>query len=103
VRALGLDNAVVVRGRAEELAGRISADVVTARAVAPLERLALLALGLARPGGIVLAIKGSRADQEVAAARPVLRRLGIRDIAVVRAGSGKVDPAATVVRLAVGR
>jgi 16S rRNA (guanine527-N7)-methyltransferase len=103
VRALGLDNAVVVRGRAEELAGRISADVVTARAVAPLDRLAVLALGLARPGGIVLAIKGSRADQEVASARPVLRRLGIRDIAVVRAGSGKVDPAATVVRLAVGR
>jgi 16S rRNA (guanine527-N7)-methyltransferase len=103
VRALGLGNAVVVRGRAEELAGRISADVVTARAVAPLDRLAVLALGLARPGGIVLAIKGSRADQEVASARPVLRRLGIRDITVVCAGSGKVDPAVTVVRLAAGR
>jgi 16S rRNA (guanine527-N7)-methyltransferase len=102
VRALGLDNAVVVRGRAEELAGRISADVVTARAVAPLDRLAALALGLARPGGIVLAMKGRRADQEVASARPVLRRLGIRDVAVMRAGSGKVDPAVTVVRLAVG-
>jgi 16S rRNA (guanine527-N7)-methyltransferase len=103
VRALELQNAQVVRGRAEELAGRISGDVVTARAVAPLGRLAALAVGLVRPGGMVLAIKGDTAQQEVASARPVLRRLGIRDVSVVRAGSGKVDPAATVVRLMAGR
>ena len=103
VRALGLGNAEVVRGRAEECAGRISADVVTARAVAPLGRLAALALGLVRPGGIVLAIKGRTAQQEVDSARVALRRLGIADITVLRAGSGKVDPAATVVRLTAGR
>ncbi|HYA53504.1 MAG TPA: 16S rRNA (guanine(527)-N(7))-methyltransferase RsmG, partial [Streptosporangiaceae bacterium] len=102
VDALGLENAQVCRGRAEDLSGRLSAGVVTARAVAPLDRLAALALGLVRPGGIVLAIKGANARQEVAAARPALSRLGVRGVDVVRAGSGKVDPAATVVRLTAG-
>jgi len=102
VRALGLANAQVCRGRAEDLAGRLSADVVTARAVAPLDRLAGLALGLVRPGGIVLAIKGAGAQREVAAARRVLRGLGVRSVDVVRVGDGKVDPAATVVRLTAG-
>ena len=77
-------------------------DVVTARAVAPLDRLAALALGLARPGGTVLAIKGANASQEVAAARPALDRLGVRGVDVVCAGDGKVDPATTVVRLTAG-
>jgi 16S rRNA (guanine527-N7)-methyltransferase len=99
VSVLGLDNARVVRGRAEEFAGRLSVDVVTARAVAPLDRLADMAVPLMRPGGILLAIKGARAGEEVAAAQGALRRLGVRDVDVVRAGSGKVDPAATVVRL----
>jgi 16S rRNA (guanine527-N7)-methyltransferase len=103
VQALGLENTQVCRGRAEEFAGRMSADVVTARAVAPLDRLAALALGLVRPGGIVLAIKGAGAEQEVAAARRGLARLGVRDVDVVRAGSGRVNPAATVVRLTAGR
>ncbi len=102
VRALGLENARVCRGRAEDLAGQLSADVVTARAVAPLDRLAVLALGLVRPGGIVLAMKGANARREVAAARHVLGRLGVRSVDVVRAGGGKVDPAATVVRLTAG-
>ena len=88
VRDLGLPNVAVHRGRAEDVAGQFAADVVTARAVAPLDRLAGLALGLARPGGLVLAIKGAGAAQEVARATPVLRRLGARDVAVVTAGDG---------------
>ncbi len=102
VRDLNLGNAVVRRGRAEELAGQLAADVVVARAVAPMERLAGLALGLVRPGGLVLAMKGVGAEQELARARGVLRRLGVRDAAVVRAGSGRVSPPATVVRLTAG-
>ena len=69
VRALGLGNAAVHRGRAEDVAGQLAADVVTARAVAPMERLAALALGLVHPGGLVLAIKGAAAAQELAAGR----------------------------------
>ena len=102
VRVLGLRNAQVRCGRAEDLAGKVGADVVTARAVAPMERLAGLALGLARPGGLVLAIKGDGAEDEVARAGPVLRRLGARDVTVLRAGGGKVDRAATVVRMIAG-
>jgi 16S rRNA (guanine527-N7)-methyltransferase len=102
VRVLGLPNALVRCGRAEDLAGQVAADVVTARAVAPMERLAGLALGLARPGGLVLAIKGAGAEDEVAQARPELRRLGARDVTVLRVGGGKVNRAATVVRLIAG-
>jgi len=103
VGELGLGNVRVCQATAEELAGKVAADVVTARAVAPLDRLAGLAAGLVRPGGLILAIKGATVDEEVARARPVLRRLGIRDVAVLRAGEGKVDRAATVVRLVAGR
>ena len=103
VQELGLRNAQVYRATAEEVAGKLTADVVTARAVAPLDRLAGLAAGLVRPGGLILAVKGAAAEEEVAEARPVLRRLGMRDVAVVRAGDGKVDRAATVVRMVAGR
>ena len=103
VAVLGLANATVLRGRAEDWAGKLPADVVTARAVAPLARLVPLALGLVRPGGIVLAIKGAGAEREVAAARRSLRRAGVTEVAIVHPGHGKVDPAATVVRLTAGR
>lgn len=96
---LGLVNAAVVRGRAEDFAGKLSADVVTARAVAPLAQLAGIGLGLLRPGGMMLAIKGARAAQEVADAGDVLRSLGVREADVLCVGEGRVDPAATVVRL----
>ena len=96
VTDLGLANATVLRARAEDAA--VKADVATARAVAPLPRLAELAVGVVRPGGLVLAIKGRTAAQELAEARPALRRIGARSAEVVRAGHGKVVPATTVVR-----
>jgi 16S rRNA (guanine527-N7)-methyltransferase len=96
VSELGLGNASVLRGRAEDVTVR--ADVVTARAVAPLPRLAGLAMGVVRPGGMVLAVKGRAAADELRAAQPVLRRIGARDAEVVSAGRGKVVPATTVVR-----
>lgn len=99
VPALGLDNVVVHRARAEELHGRESFDVVTARAVAPLDRLARWSLPLARAGGVVLAMKGSSADQEVATARRALRRLGGRQVDIVSVGAGMVEPPVTVVRV----
>jgi 16S rRNA (guanine527-N7)-methyltransferase len=100
VAELGLANASVLRGRAEDatVAGLLRADVATARAVAPLPRLAELAVGLVRPGGMVLAIKGITAWEELSNAEPVLRRIGAHGAEVVRAGQGKVVPAATVVR-----
>ena len=99
---LALANVTVLRGRAEELSGRIGADVVTARAVAPLERLAGLALGLIRPGGVILAVKGSGAAAEIEAAGPILERLGLTEIELVRCGDGYLDPPVTVIRLRAG-
>lgn len=95
---LGLGNVTVVRSRAEDLAGNLAVDVVTARAVAPLDRLVPLAAGLVRAGGTVLAIKGRSAEEELTRARPALRRIGARRAEVLRVGQGRVSPATTVVR-----
>ena len=102
VSALGLQNATVVRARAEDegkaAAGR-KADVATARAVAPLDRLVGWAAPLLHPGGELLAIKGQSAEAELAAAKPVLARLGVRSAEVLQAGHGRVVSATTVVRV----
>jgi len=77
---LGLENVEVVHARAEEtakrpeLAGRF--DWVTARAVAPLDKLLPWLAPFAAPGGLLLSLKGIAADEELAAARPVAKRLG---------------------------
>jgi 16S rRNA (guanine527-N7)-methyltransferase len=57
-------------------------DVVTARAVAPLERLAAWCLPLVRPGGVLLALKGRTAEEEVASSQVTLHKLGATDIVV---------------------
>ena len=103
VAELELANARVVRARAEQMVGELAVDVVAARAVAPLDRLAALAVGLLKPGGILLAVKGAKASAEVGDAKEALGRLGMRDAEVLVAGSGRVDPAATVVRLTARR
>jgi 16S rRNA (guanine527-N7)-methyltransferase len=102
VASLGLENVTVHRGRAEDVAGQLMADVATARAVAPLDRLAAPALALVRPGGTVLALKGERAADEAKAAAPLLRKLGVREVTVLQAGAGKISPATTVIRLVAG-
>lgn len=63
-------------GRAEELqrAHGGQFDVVSARAVAPLERLLGWALPFLRPGGELWAIKGERWKEELQEALPELRR-----------------------------
>jgi 16S rRNA (guanine527-N7)-methyltransferase len=99
VEDLGL-SVRVERGRAEEpgVRGRWEgADVVTARAVAPLARLAEWALPLLRPAGSLLALKGESAATEVARDAPAVRKLGGGDPRVVRCGVGVVDPPSTVV------
>jgi 16S rRNA (guanine527-N7)-methyltransferase len=103
VAELGLSNATVMRARAEDKeAAHIKADIATARAVAPLGRLVGWAALLLRPGGQLLAIKGQSAEEELAAARPVLSRLGVRSAEVLQAGRGRVISASTVVRVVMG-
>lgn len=76
VRELDLGNASVVVARAEDLHGGSPHDVVTARAVAALEKLGRWTLPLVAPGGTLLALKGDRASEELAVALPGLRKLG---------------------------
>jgi 16S rRNA (guanine527-N7)-methyltransferase len=86
------------RGRAEQIPS-LGADVVTSRAVAALDKLAPWCLPHARIGGQLLAMKGQRAAEELAAAGPVLRRWGAEaDAAVVTAGAGWLEPPVLLVR-----
>ncbi|OLT11966.1 16S rRNA (guanine(527)-N(7))-methyltransferase [Pseudonocardia sp. CNS-139] len=90
----------VERGRAEENDVRRrweGADVVTARAVAPLERLARWCLPLLRPGGLMLAVKGVSAAEEVERDTAAVRRAGGSLPRVERCGAGIIDPPSTVV------
>src|SRR6201996_660428 len=102
VARLDLPRVTVRRGRAEDLAGQIGADVATSRAVAPLERLIPLSVGVIRAGGTILAIKGRDAAAELEQAGPGLRSLALRSAVVVQAGRGIVEPPATVVRILTG-
>ena len=99
ISALGL--AVdVLRGRAEDPVVREAAggaDAVLSRAVADLEKLTRWSLPLARPGGRMLALKGERADAEVAERRGAMARLGARHIEVMRCGARYLSPPARVV------
>lgn len=73
---------VVQRGRVEELPPR-TVPALVARAVAPLERLATLAVPALVPGGMLVALKGRSAEEEVEQAQPVLRRLAVASCRVV--------------------
>ncbi|MFF4156891.1 16S rRNA (guanine(527)-N(7))-methyltransferase RsmG [Streptomyces sp. NPDC001678] len=103
VELLGLDHVTVVRGRAEEMLGKIDpVHVVTARAVAPLDRLAGWGVPLLRPYGEMLALKGDTAEEELKAARAALGKLGVVRTSVLQVGEGVVDPLSTLVRVEVG-
>jgi 16S rRNA (guanine527-N7)-methyltransferase len=87
------------RGRAEEPSVRQRCggqDVVAVRAVAPLGRLAVLAMPLLRPSGVLLAIKGESAEVELARDRAAVRAAG-GSPRLARCGVGRVDPPTRVV------
>ncbi|BBZ02077.1 ribosomal RNA small subunit methyltransferase G [Mycolicibacterium chitae] len=100
VDELRLENVTVVRGRAEEksvVAEHGRADIVTSRAVAALDKLSKWSLPLLRVGGTMLALKGERAESEVAEHRRVMTSLGADDVRVMKCGVSYLDPPATVV------
>lgn len=99
VAELGLDHVTVVRGRAEDLHGRHSFDVVTSRAVAPLERLLGWSMPLVSPTGAMVAMKGQSVHDEIASAQAFLARWRCGVPEVVEVGRGVVDPPTTVVRV----
>lgn len=56
--------------------------VETARAVAALDKLAKWCMPLVRPGGVLLAMKGQSAPEEVKKSRITLKHLGAKRILV---------------------
>lgn len=97
VADLELAHVSVLRSRLEDLAGKTLVDVVVARAVAPLDRLAAWTMPLLRTGGRLLALKGEQAEAELAAGRPALRRSGAETAEVVTVGSSEQQTEARVV------
>lgn len=101
VAELGLgDQVEVVRARAEELHGRRSFDVVTSRAVAPLERLLGWSMPLVSPTGALVAMKGSSVADEVARTAEELRAWGCAQPEIGRLGDEVLDEATWVLRVA---
>ena len=82
---LGLNNVTVVRARAEEVVDS-KFTVVTARAVSALPKLLRLTVPLLQSGGRVLALKGSKAQDEIEDSRNLIKKLKIRDFEIVFTG-----------------
>lgn len=99
------DRVTVVRARAEEIAENAlvfhvkPADVVTSRAVAPLDRLAGWCLPLVRIGGRLVAVKGTTAREEVATHAGAVARLGGGAPIVREYGTGLLPDPTTVVEV----
>jgi 16S rRNA (guanine527-N7)-methyltransferase len=100
IAELGLEDVRVVRGRAEELHGRESFDVVTARALAPLARLLGWGMPLVAATGALLAMKGNSAAEEIKAAATPLRELHCAPPEVLLVTGPDGSSTATVVRVA---
>jgi len=99
VAELGLHHVRVVRGRAEDLHGVETFDVVTSRAVAPLERLLGWSMPLVAPTGALVAMKGRSVHDEIASAAGFLATWRCGQPEVFEVGAGVVDPSTTVVRV----
>ena len=78
---LGLDGVEIVHARAEQAAKEAGLvgqfDLVTARAVAPLERLLPWLAPFVAPGGLAVALKGAGVAEELGSARPAARAWGL--------------------------
>ncbi|GAB5561143.1 MAG: 16S rRNA (guanine(527)-N(7))-methyltransferase RsmG [Synoicihabitans sp.] len=97
------DRVTVIWGRAEELPP-LEADIVTARAVAALKKLAPWCLPHARIGGRLLAMKGQKAAEELLAARKVLHKWSAAKHAeIITCGAGWIDPPVTLVSATRGK
>jgi 16S rRNA (guanine527-N7)-methyltransferase len=100
VADLGMTAVEVHRGRADSLHDARTFDVVTSRAVAPLDRLLAWSMPLVAPTGALVAMKGSSAADEIAAADKVLRRLGCAIPEIHSVGATVTDSPSTAIRVA---
>ncbi|WP_062530690.1 16S rRNA (guanine(527)-N(7))-methyltransferase RsmG [Demequina rhizosphaerae] len=73
-RECGIDNVRILRGRAEEVVESVEADVVTARAVAAIDKLVKWCSPLLSPEGRFVLLKGRSAGDELERAKYTLRK-----------------------------
>jgi 16S rRNA (guanine527-N7)-methyltransferase len=99
IKGLGLGNVAVLRARAEEVT-ESDFDFATARAVAALDKLLRLLTPLIRfsEHRTIIAMKGSKAPEEIAAAAKKLELLGFNSPEILTLGLNKAPETATVVR-----
>lgn len=80
---LHLPDVTLLKGRAEELSRqkehREGYDVAVSRALASMPVLAELCLPYVKPGGLFLAMKSNKTDEEIDAARAIIQTLGGED------------------------
>jgi 16S rRNA (guanine527-N7)-methyltransferase len=99
VADLALTHVEVVRGRAEELPSGRTFDVVTSRALAPLDRLLRWSMPLVGLQGAMLAMKGSKVGDEISAATKVLRKFGCGEPRIFTVGADVLDPPTTLLEV----
>jgi 16S rRNA (guanine527-N7)-methyltransferase len=97
IQELGLTNVEVRRARAEEVLD-LKFDIVTARAVAALDKLLRLTVPLLKPGGSLIALKGSKAAEEIEAARKLQKKLGIASFEIQICGEKFLTEPTSVVK-----
>ena len=95
VEVLELDNVTIANARAEDVGTkkggfRDAADAVIARAVGPLHILLELTIPLAKVDGIVIAIKGKKAQEEIEHAKKALHVLHGEVESMDRSSTGTV-------------
>ncbi len=98
VPTLGLENVKVLRGRAEEAPLR-NYDVTTARAVSALPKLLRMLAPLTVAGGQVLAMKGSKAQEEIEDSKPLAKKLKLDSFEIITVGENLLIDPTTVVRV----
>jgi 16S rRNA (guanine527-N7)-methyltransferase len=95
IAALGLKNARVLNGRAEAIGQdhrthREQYDAAMARALGHLAIVVELCGPLVRQHGIVIAVKGAKADQELEEAGPALGMVGLRHVETIDTPTGRL-------------
>lgn len=98
VRQLGLENAKAIHSRIEDLDKKVKYDVVVSRAVASLPTLCEYALPFVKEGGIFIAYKSEKTDEEIATAKNALSVLGGEIVEVKDVSTGEFNRKLIVIK-----
>lgn len=102
VQDLGITNVRVLRARAEDVV-ETDFDLATARAVAALDKLLKMLTPLIKDSRekTIIAMKGSKAQEEIAEAAKRIAQLGYSQPEIITLGLNKAPETATVVRISL--